>query len=98
MLNPLISLLYATNLAYGSSASLLGANQARMALANSVTDQETPSGLAALARHDKALMFQGIQAYTNYQVAQAMQQAARMQLKKHEEERQRLIAAGAILV
>jgi hypothetical protein len=98
MLNPLINLLYATNLAYGSSAAMFGANQARMALANSVTGEEAPSGLAALARHDQALTFQGIQAYTNYQVAQAMQQNARMQLKKHEEERRRLMEAGATLV
>ncbi|HEY9744667.1 MAG TPA: hypothetical protein V6C99_00460 [Oculatellaceae cyanobacterium] len=95
MIAPLFGMLYATNLSHDAANAMFGAAEARMSLANSATPASDPT---ALARMDKALQLQGIQAQTNYQVSQAMLESSRRMLRQHEETRRKLMEAGATLV
>jgi hypothetical protein len=98
MVVPLFASLYGINLAHNSMGNLYGVNQARMGLANAVTGMESPAQIAQLHSSDRALELQGAMAKVNYQVALAMQEAAQKLLKQHEEQRRRLMQAGATLV
>jgi hypothetical protein len=98
MFMPMLMSMQATNLAYSSAGLMFGANQARMGLANGVTGNESQAEVASLAAQDKALTFQGIQAQTNYQVSQAMLESAQNLKKKNQEQKERLMANGAIFV
>lgn len=98
MVVPLAASLYGINLAHNSMGSLYGVNQARMGLANAVTGMESPAQIAQLQSADKALELQGVRDKINYQVALAMQETAQKLLKQHEEQRRRLMEAGATLV
>ncbi len=88
--------LFPTNLAIDSAGAAFGANQARMALANTAPTDGNPASVASLAAQDKALTLQGISAQTNYLVAQAMQEGGRGLLKKNFEQRQRMMDSGAL--
>ncbi len=96
MVMPLIMSMYATNLGYDSAANMFGANQARLDLANGGTGYESQAGVASLAAQDKALKFAGIQAQTNYQVAMALQDSAQNLRRKNQEQKERMLANGAI--
>jgi predicted metalloprotease with PDZ domain len=88
--------LFPTNLAIDSAGAAFGANQARMALANTAPADGNPATVASLAAQDKALALQGISAQTNYLVAQAMQEGSRGLLKKNFEQQRRMIESGAL--
>lgn len=92
MIVPLASLMYATVLTHDAGQAMFGAINDQLASAGST------SPTAERAAMDRALQMQGIQARTNYQVAQAMQSSANRMLRSHEEMRRRLIDAGATLV
>lgn len=96
MVMPLMMSMYATNLGYDSAATMFGANQARMDLANNVTGYESQGQVASLAAQDKALMFAGMNARMNYEVSQAMQSGADTLRKKNQEQKERMLANGAI--
>jgi len=96
MVMPLIMSMYATSLGYDSAATIFGANQTSMGLANGVTGYESQSEVASLAAQDKALKFAGIQAQTNYQVAMALQDSAQNLRRKNQEQKERMLANGAI--
>ncbi|WP_373531999.1 hypothetical protein [Vampirovibrio sp.] len=96
MITPLIASMFATNLSYGSAATMFGANQSRAALANSATGTASIGESTSLASQDKALSLQGIQAQTNYQVALAMQEGASNLRKKNQELRERMLQNGAL--
>jgi hypothetical protein len=94
MLMPLIMSLQATELADDSEGAMFGANEARMGLANG----ESPTGIASLAQQDKAIELQGVQAKTNYQVAQVMFGNANRLRKKDQELTERMRRNGALFV
>ncbi|WP_303673392.1 hypothetical protein [Vampirovibrio chlorellavorus] len=96
MLPPVGFSLFPTNLAIDSAGAAFGANQARMALANTAPADGNPASVVSLAAQDKALALQGISAQTNYLVAQAMQEGTRGLLKKNFEQRQRMMDNGAL--
>lgn len=98
MIMPLIMSMYATNLAYNSASVMFGSMDRRMALANHVTGNESPRDLITLERMDKAMQLQGIMAQTNLQAAWAMQEAAQKMREKDNEQKKRLMDAGAIFV
>lgn len=96
MLMPLMMSLFATNLAHSGATGMFGVNQSRLALANGVTGNESQGDIASLAAQDKALTLQGIQAKTQYEVAQALQDTATRMKKKNEETRQRMLENGVL--
>ena len=96
MITPMLMSMYATNLAHNSAATLFGANQARMDLANSATGGESAGEVASLASMDKAMALQGAMAQTNLQAAWAMQEAAAKMKKKDAEQRQRMLDNGVL--
>jgi len=72
------------NMTYAGASGMMGANQARMDLANGVTGNEVDIPLAA---QDKALMLQGEHAKILFACGQAMQEQAqrlRENNKKHQ--------------
>ena len=89
----MIMSMQATNLAYSSAGSMFGANQDRMALANSASPSSDPISLAS---QDKALAMQSAMAQTNYQVSQAMFAGAQNMKKKNQEQRERMLQNGVL--
>jgi hypothetical protein len=84
--------MYATALTHDAGQAMFGAMDGQLALAASTRP------VAERAAVDKALQMQGLQARTNYEVAQAMQGSARRMIKSNEALREKLMAAGATLV
>ena len=87
---------YGTGLSYGGAGDFMGANQDRMGLANTVTGNETPDQLRNLQQRDLALEFKGLQGKMNYEVGNAMQEAAESRKQKDRAQRDRLFQMGAI--
>jgi hypothetical protein len=96
MMMPMITSMFATDLAFSSAGSAMAANQASMGLANRVTGNESPAEVAFLGSMDKALALQSAQAGTNYQVAMALQSAAQEAKRKRAEHQQTNLQNGVI--
>lgn len=96
MVMPLMMSMYATNLSSDSAATMFGANQSRMDLAGGMTGGESQGQIASVAAQDKALMFAGNNARMHYEVAQAMQQGADNLRRKNQEQKERMLANGAV--
>ena len=98
MLTPFIAGLQATNLQFGAGADWQNINQQRMALANTVTGNETPDQFVRIAQTDKALALQAVQADTQQYAAHVMSQAAMAKFKKDWERKREAIKNGVLFV
>jgi hypothetical protein len=76
--------------------SLQGIDEARLALANRVTGNETPEQLAAIQKLDKALELKRAQAQLNYDYHSAWFEHQQARRKKNRDQRQRLFEMGVI--
>lgn len=89
--------LNAVNLRYNSVGQWTAANDARLKLANQATAfQGSPQAFISLHNQDKALELQGVQGKIFYEVALAMEEAARARQKKAADLRQQAIQNGAL--
>jgi len=97
MLGPVTTASFLMNTAVASQSAYFGqmANQGIQELAWTASPSSDP---VALQRMEKALMFQGIQAHTNYLVAQARLEGAQRLRKEQTDLDRRLMDAGAIFV
>lgn len=98
MVMPLAMSLYATQLAHQSTTALFGATTARQELANQVSGAESPQATHDVAQMDRALSLQGIQAQSNYLVAQAMLDSAQKLKQSNQKLAERLRENGALFV
>lgn len=96
MLMPLIMSSYATNLAYAGAGTMMGVNQNRMDLANSMTGSESPAQVIFADSMDKAYEMQAAQSQMQFAVAQALQKNADELRKKNLEHQQAMQAMGVI--
>lgn len=96
MLMPLMMSMYATNLGYESVGSMFGAHQAQMGLANQMTGGESQAQVASVAAQEKAILFSGISAKSNYLASVAMQGGADNLRKKNEEQKAQMQANGVL--
>ena len=94
---PVFMSMSATNMAYGSTAAMFGAQEQIAGLASGVTGNSNVDNPVRLAEMETALKFQGIMAQSNYLASQSMQAGAQGLLKKNQELRERLGKAGATL-
>lgn len=90
MLNPLN---YAP---FPSAEKMFRAGDARLALANQVTGQETPAQLAAIQALDKELSLNQIQGEVEYQYQMAWQDQASRMRDQWRDQKKRLFEMGAI--
>lgn len=97
-MNPigLSSSLMAAGGIHASAGQWFGASDARMALGNRVTGNETPAQLAAIQQQDKALELSQAKGKINYEYSTAMQDAADRRRLKNSERRRNLLQMGAI--
>lgn len=87
---------FAGGLAIDSSGGWMDAADKRTGLMNSVTGNESPEQLVALNQQDKGLALKQAQDGTNYQIANAMQEANERRRQKDREHHQSLFSMGAI--
>ena len=98
MIGALFGSMYATALTHNAGAAMFGANQSRMGLASRVSGNESPREVASLAAQDRALALESARASMMYFAGQLMQESAQKQLKAEQDQRRRLMDAGATLV
>lgn len=96
MLMPLIMSSYATNLAYAGAGTMMGVNQNRMALADSMTGGESPAQVTFAGSMDRAYELQDAQAQMQFAVSQALQKNAEELRKKNLEHQQAMQAMGVV--
>jgi len=98
MLAP-IGLYYGTALTQAAGSGMFNAMDAEMALANNAgSAASNPAAVASLASLDKSMALFGAAAKVNYEVGLAMQNSGQSLMKKLNEQRQRLLQAGATFV
>ena len=88
--------MYATNLTYAGASAMMGANEARMNLANSMTGGESPAAVRFAGISDKAYALEAANARMMYEVGLAMQGQAQAMRRKDMEQRQRMAQNGVI--
>ncbi len=94
MIGPVFGGMSGASLSFNSAAGFMGDDDARVALANQVTGNETPAEIASIAAQDKALALHSAMAKTNYEVGLAMQDAGMSNQKKEMERRAQRIQNG----
>jgi hypothetical protein len=87
---------FPAGLASSAGNDMFNYADARIALTNSVTGNETPEELVEIQRLDKGLELKQEQAKFNYQYATAWQEQQDQLIQKNREQKKRLFDMGAI--